>query len=192
MRVSLAAETNMAKRSQIPQMQGSPDDFQTPRKAVAPLLPYLHKEWRIWECAAGKGNLVRALRGQGYEIHGSDILDGNNFLTTPAPLPFDCIVTNPPYSLKDEFVGRCYDYGKPFALLMPLTALEGERKQQLYREHGIQLIIPNQRINFETPSGVDFGSWFTTAWFTWRLSLPRDLNFFDLKHSNDLEQLALL
>ena len=75
---------------------------------------------------------------------------------------------------------------------MPLTALEGEAKQRLYQEHGIQLIVPNQRINFETPYGVNTGSWFTTAWFTWKLSLPRDLNFFDLKHTRDLEQMALL
>jgi hypothetical protein len=182
----------MPKRSHIPQNQGSPDDFQTPPKAVIPLLPYLSKEWRIWECAAGKGNLVRALQSQGYKIYGSDILTGIDFLTSPPPQQFDCIVTNPPYSLKDEFLDRSYSYGKPFALLMPLTALEGERKQQLYRDHGIQLIIPNQRINFETPSKVDFGSWFTTAWFTWKFSLPRDLFFFDLKHAQDLEQLALL
>jgi|ERR1043166_998576 hypothetical protein len=182
----------MPKRSHIPQKKGSPDDFQTPPKAVIPLLPYLSKEWRIWECAAGKRNLVRALQGQGYHIYGSDILIGTDFLTSPPPHPFDCIVTNPPYSLKDEFVERCYSYHKPFALLMPLTALEGEHKQQLYREHGIQLIIPNQRLNFETPYGKDLGSWFTTAWFTWKLFLPRDLMFFDLKHAKNLEQLALL
>lgn len=86
---------------------------------------------------------------------------------------------------------RCYAYRKPFALLMPLTALEGERKQRPYRQYGVQLIIPNQRINFETPTGIDLG-WFTTAWFTWKLSMPRELNFFDLKNAKDLEQLALL
>ena len=182
----------MPKSSHIPQKQGSPDDFQTPAKAVVPVLPYLRKDWLIWECAAGKGNLVRALQSQGYQTHGSDLLTGINFLSSPPPRPFDCIVTNPPYSLKDQFVERCYYYNKPFALLMPLTALEGERKQRLYQEHGIQLIIPNQRINFETPSGVDMGSWFTTAWFTWKLFLPRDLTFFDLKHAKDLEQLTFL
>jgi hypothetical protein len=182
----------MPKRSHIPQKQGSPDDFQTPPKAVGPLLPYLRKEWHIWECAAGKGNLVRGLQSQGYQVYGSDLVQRVDFLTSSPPAAFDCIVTNPPYSLKDEFLGRCYGYAKPFALLMPLTALEGEAKQRLYQEHGIQLIVPNQRINFETPYGVDMGSWFTTAWFTWKLSLPRDLIFFDLKHAKDLEQLALL
>ena len=182
----------MPKRSRIPQKQGSPDDFQTPGRAIIPLLPHLRKDWRIWECAAGKGNLVYALQSQGYQVHGSDIITGANFLSSAPPSPFECIITNPPFSMKNEFVQRCYYYRKPFALLMPLTALEGESKQRLYHKHGIQLIVPNQRINFETPYGVDMGSWFTTAWFTWKLSLPRDLNFFDLKNARDLEQLVLL
>jgi len=182
----------MPKQSGIPQKQGAPDEFQTPPKAIIPLLPHIPKEWVIWECACGKGNLVKAFSHQGYATYGTDIISGHDFRTAALPMRFDCIVTNPPYSLKDEFVERCYWHDKPFALLMPLTALEGEPKQKLYKEHGIQLIIPNQRINFETPSGVDMGSWFTTAWFTWKLQLPRDLNFFDLKNAPDLEQLTFL
>jgi len=89
---------------------------------------------------------------------------------------FDCIVTNPPFSIKGMFIERCYQLGKPFALLMPLTALEGEKRQQFWRK-GLQLIIPNKRYNFEGPSGKGKGSWFATAWFTWGLNLPKDLNF---------------
>ena len=181
----------MVRRSRIPQKQGSPDGFQTPSKALVPLVPYLHRGWTIWECAAGKGNLVRGLELVRYDVYATDILTGHDFLRQAPAAEFECIVTNPPYSLKDDFIERCYGYEKPFALLMPLTALEGERKQRLYRKHGIQLIVPNQRINFETPYGVDQGSWFATAWFTWKLNLPKDINFVDIR-GKSLEQLALL
>jgi len=60
---------------------------------------------------------------------------------------------------------------------LPLTALESEKRQKLFREYGLQLIIPNKRINFETPSKKGSGSWFATAWFTWGLNLPKDLMF---------------
>ena len=63
---------------------------------------------------------------------------------------------------------------------MPLTALESEKRQKLYRKYGIQLIIPNKRFNFETPAGKGGGSWFATAWFTWGLNLPKDLMFVKL------------
>ena len=36
------------------------------------------------------------------------------------------IITNPPYSLKDEFIKKCYEWKKPFCLLLPITALEGK------------------------------------------------------------------
>lgn len=64
-----------------PAKQGSPNDFQTPPKALKPLLPYLKKDWTIWECAAGKGNLSNELKRLGFEVIATDILDHFDFLT---------------------------------------------------------------------------------------------------------------
>lgn len=66
------------------------------------------------------------------------------------------------------------------ALLMPLTALEGIRRGKLYKENGIQLIIPNRRINFIMPNKQG-SSWFATAWFCYKLNLPKDLMFIELQ-----------
>lgn len=166
----------MGKKLRI-QSMGRPDNFQTPKEALDILLPYLRRDWVIWECAWGKGNLFRFLKDAGFMVRGSD--KEYDFLNHERDC--DCIVTNPPYSLKDRFLGRCYELGKPFALLMPLTALEGKKRGSLYKEYGVQLIIPNKRINFETPSGKGSGAWFQTAWFTHGLGLPKDLMFVDLK-----------
>jgi len=170
---------------QPPMKRGSPDNFQTPKEAILPLLPYLKKEWVIWESACGKGNLVEALRKEGFTVIGTDILTGHNFLEWQ-PEHFDCIVTNPPYSLKDEFLKRSYELKKPFALLLPLTALEGKVRQALYKKYDIQLILFDRRINFETPNKKDYGSWFASAWFVYGFNLPRQLNFvkFDSKQTH--------
>jgi hypothetical protein len=157
-------------------MYGHSDYMQTPKYALNPLIPFIKNEWKIWECAWGKGRLFDALKENGFDVIGSD--KEFDFLTNS--IPCDCIITNPPYSLKDEFLERCYAFGKPFALLMPLTALEGKKRGALYKRNGIQLIIPNRRINFETPSGKGSGSWFQTAWFCWGFGLPKDLNFVEL------------
>jgi hypothetical protein len=160
------------------QMNGRSDEFGTPREAIEPILPYLKKGWKIWECAWGKGSLAKHLREKGFEVCGSEAID---FLKIPMPLEdFNCIITNPPYSMKEEFLTKCYEYGKPFALLMPLTALEGKKRGALYKKYGIQLIIPNKRFNFETSSGKGSGSWFATAWFCFGLNLPNDLNFIEV------------
>ena len=158
---------------------GSPDDFQTPPEALLPLIPYLKKTWTIWECAVGRGNLLRELKRQGFKVIGSD--KERDFLTCLAPAKFDCVITNPPYSLKDAFIGRCYELKRPFALLLPLTALEGKKRQQYYKTKGVQLILFDRRVNFETPSGEGNGSWFATAWFTWGLRLSSELNFTELR-----------
>ena len=155
----------MAKKLKI-QMGGRSDD---------PLIPYLEKDWIIWECAWGKGSLAKHLKKKGFNVIGNkeDFLIANR--------KFDVIVTNPPYSIKDKFLERAFFQGKPFAFLLPLTALEGKKRGELYRKYGIQLIIPNKRINFETPSGKGSGAWFQVAWFCWKLNLPKDLMFVELK-----------
>lgn len=160
------------------------DDFQTPPHALDILLPYIKKDWIIWECAEGKGNLTKTLRDKGYNVIGSDILTGKDFLEWQ-PEYFDCIITNPPYSIKDYFIKRCYEFKKPFALLMPLTALESETRQKYYRQQGLELIIPNKRYNFETPSGKGTGSWFATAWFTNWLNIADKLTFINLDELNN-------
>ena len=134
--------------------QGHSDEMQTPKEAILPLLPYLKKSWVIWECAWGGGSLAKHLKEKGFKLKGNPKED---FLEL-AHLDYDCIVTNPPYSLKYEFLAKCYKLGRPFALLLPLTALEGKKRGELYRKYGIQLIIPNKRINFITPSGKGSGA----------------------------------
>ena len=62
---------------------------------------------------------------KGYQAEGKDILQGYNFLEDPIPEGTTHIITNPPFSLKDQFLAKCYESGLPFALIMPLTALEG-------------------------------------------------------------------
>jgi len=157
--------------------QGHSDEMMTPKVAINPLLPYLKKDWTIWECAWGKGSLANHLEEKGFKVIGEKNFD---FLKEKVATHFDCIVTNPPYSIKDKFLEECFKYEKPFALLMPLTALEGKKRGELYRKYGIQLIIPNKRINFITPSGKGSGAWFQVAWFTWGLNLPKELNFVEL------------
>jgi hypothetical protein len=133
----------MACRSDAmkPPLKGySTDDFQTPPAALKPLLPYLKKQWLIWECA--------------------------------------CIVTNPPYSLKQQFLERAYSLKKPFAFLLPLTTLETTKRLYLFQKHCIEIIFLNERINFVMPrKKKQSKSWFASAWFTNGLGIGKQLVF---------------
>lgn len=161
---------------QPPMARGRADDFQTPPAALDYLVPYLPNTWTIWECAAGAGLLVDGFAARGYRTVASDILTGQNFLTWRPEEHWDCVVTNPPYSLKQEFMERAWNLGKPFALLLPLTTFETRRRQKILAQ-GVEVIFLGKRVNFVTPSGEGSGAWFAVAWFTWRLGIGRQLLF---------------
>lgn len=162
-----------------PMATGKTDEVFTPLYAINPLIPYLKRDWIIFECAYGQGHLASALKNCGYGVVGDPNID---FLKTGV-LGFelcDCIITNPPFSKKTNFLKACVNSGKPFALLLPLTALEGKERNRIYREHEIQLIIPDKRIHFimtATRENQKSSAWFQTAWFTHGLNLPKQLNF---------------
>lgn len=148
--------------------QGHTDEIYTPEYALNPLLPFIKEEWLIWENAWGTGVLAQHLINKGFKVSNEE---------------GDIIITNPPYSKKEEFLEKAYKSGKPFAYLLPLTALEGIKRGALYKKYGLQLIIPNRRINFIMPNKQG-GSWFQTAWFTWGLNLPKDLMFVELNRES--------
>ena len=152
------------------------DEYPTPSYALLPLLEYLPKDKVIWECTDTSGSISSFLNEKGYNVVSTD----DNFLLYNRPKG-DIIVTNPPYSLKTEFLQHSYELEIPFAFLLPITALEGFKRQELYRKYGISLILFNKRIQFRSNRA---GAWFATAWFTHGLNLPDNLNFFELASDN--------
>lgn len=145
------------------------DELYTPKEALEVLIPYLNKDSTIWECALGTGKLAENLRELGFHVIG----DNSDFLVSNQVESFDCIVTNPPYSIKDKFLQRAFEINKPFAFLMPITALEGIKRQKLFQKYHIQIIFPKKRIDFNGKKSP----WFYTAWFCYKLNLPKDLLF---------------
>jgi len=166
--------------SQKKHKPGVGDNFQTPGYAVKPLLDYINPHWNIWEPACGKGNIVKFFEEWGYDCRGTDLIMGVDFLTSDPKDWVDCIVTNPPYSIKNEFIARCFYLAIPFALLLPYTALETAERQAHYKTHDIQLIFMDTRIEFQTPSGQGSGAWFPTMWLTWGFGLPKQLNWAEI------------
>lgn len=119
------------------------------------------------------------LNAEGFTTFGTDIIAPweQNFFNMP-PLSFDAIVTNPPYSIKDKYLARCYELGKPFALLLPVTAFSSGKRQALFNKHGIQTLFMPKRVNFKTPIKQEYlPAWFMTAWFCWGFDLPSQLVF---------------
>lgn len=117
----------------------------------------------VWEPTDhGLSQITRAFRELGVEVVSTHLNTGHDFLTCHVP-KCDSIVTNPPYSKKDDFLKRCFEIGKPFALLLPITALSGKTRGELFKTNGISLRVYSERVDF-SGSG---NPWFSVAWFYW-------------------------
>jgi hypothetical protein len=167
----------------------SNDEFYTPSIAVEMILPYIpNYVTRIWECTAIKeSKIVHVLREAGYSVISTHIENGFDFLKL-APADYDLIVTNPPYSIKEDFLLRAFALKKPFMFLFPITTLEGLKRHKIFRENGIQLLIPDRRFNFSPEKKS--GAWFQTSWFTHGLGLEKDLNFIPIIGRDEFPQEA--
>jgi DNA modification methylase len=167
------------KKAMINYMQNPKnDELYTPDEAIYPLLKYIPKDKIIWECTDfGGSNITKLFKQYGYNVITTHINDGFNFLTDEPNFDYDIVITNPPYSLKDEFLEKAYKLGKPFCFLLPITSLEGKRRGKLFRQYGVEVLVLNKRINFmKSKKNV----WFNTSWFCWNV-LPEKLIFEEVK-----------
>lgn len=155
------------------------DEMYTPFYAVAPLVKHLknsgHKT--IW-CPFDEewSAYVRMFKEEGFNVIRSSLSDGKDFFQYEPDEPYDVIISNPPFSKKDEVIRRLDELEKPFAILLPLNSLQGKSRFDVFK-NGIQLLSFDQHIGFHTPKSMKTpleGSPFASAYFC-RNFLLRDL-----------------
>lgn len=123
---------------------------------------------------------ISLLCGGGWHVTRSCLEDGQDFFTYQ-PSEYDYIVSNPPFTKKDAVLKRLYELEKPFAVLLPLNALQGTDRYK-YLRYGVQILAFNKRIAFHNPKSMSEyikGTPFATVYFC-RDILPRDLILEDL------------
>lgn len=155
----------------------SSDCVYTPFYAVEPLIKYIPKHFVIWmpfdeEWSA----FVQAFKSFGFRVIYSHIKNEQDFFMYLPEEHFDCIISNPPFSLKDEILKRLYELNKPFAVLLPLNSLQGQERYK-YFKNGLQLLAFDKRIDYHTHENFDTypkGNHFSSAYFCKDL-LPKDL-----------------
>lgn len=153
------------------------DDFYTPSWITDLLLKHIDVFQKIvLEPASGEGHISEVLFSKGAYVYSRDIKGGQDFLKVDQEdEAIDCIITNPPFSLKDEFIAKCIEIGKPWALLLPVSSIQGKKRNELFSKvEDLSIIIPNKRVAF---IGGKNSPNFASAWFCSGFKLPKQLIF---------------
>ena len=123
----------------------NPSDFYpTPPEATKALLDFLHlpNGTAVWEPACGEGHMVETMLENGLRVTGTDIQQGVDYLCAEMPEGVDWIITNPPFSLAEQFVRKSAEHGKPFALLLKSQYWHAAKRVKLFDDITPSYILP--------------------------------------------------
>jgi hypothetical protein len=157
------------------------DLYDTNPVAVHALLKVEKLPHLIWEPACGVGNIVKILRDAGHQVIASDLnnrgcpdsMSAIDFLF-PLVVPIiecDAIVTNPPYSLAEEFVYTALERASLVIMLLRLAFYESTRRARLLDSAGlIRIHVFANRLPMMHRAGWTgrrASSAMAFAWFVW-------------------------
>lgn len=157
------------------------DEFYTSKSGVLPILEFLKPNSIIW-CPfdTRESEYVKVLENAGHRVINTHIWNGEDFLKVETPKNIDYIISNPPYSIKEDVFKKLFKLKIPFAMLMGVQSLTIRKFMKLWKEQHLQLIIFENKIFFKQPDigqnkcYKESGTYFHTYYFCngW---LPKDL-----------------
>ena len=158
------------------------DFYQTPYSMTEQILETIIQDEKfivaqtILEPCAGEGAIVKVLKGRLplAKIYASDInrqVCNWDFLKHDFNQHFDWIITNPPYSLADEFVKRAKEISSNVLMLLPLNYLQGQKrfKEEIFKNlNGIYIFTRMPMLSDEMREDGKYSTGMQAyAWYRW-------------------------
>lgn len=127
------------------------DEFYTPLYAVKPIFRYLNYGSTIW-CPFDTADsyYVKYAKSQGFKVIYSHISEGKDFFDMkPNRSKIDYIVSNPPYSRRQEVLERLFELDIPFAMLLGVVGIfESQKRFEMFRDNDFEVMYFNKRVSF--------------------------------------------
>lgn len=128
------------------------DEWYTPVGPVQMIVPYLKRrkfERILCPFDKAESNFVQVLKANGFNVTYSHIETGTDFFQISNLSDYDAIVSNPPYSKRQQILEVLYEAKVPFAMIMNYNGLFDNRKRwTMFKEFGVELLVPCGRIAF--------------------------------------------
>ena len=156
------------------------DDYMTPKSAWENIKDYIPKDKVIWEAFYGDGKSGDYLTELGFNV----IHEDKDFFSNDLG---EIIISNPPFTIKEEVLTRLKELDKPFILIMPCSTLTTQYFRKLFSksENRIQIIIPRKRIQFiklingKRPKKCKNACNFDCFYFCYKINLENDMTWLE-------------
>jgi hypothetical protein len=148
------------------------DDYTTPLYVWEMILDYLDlaKDTIIYDPFYNKGLAKTYLGKLGYN---NVIHENEDFFQNYDKYKYDIIISNPPYSIKQNILKVLYQIDKAFVLIVPTAIISKLYVKNIFKDDidKVQYIIPNRRLQFEVNGYNQKRTPFDTIFFCYKLEL---------------------
>ena len=167
------------------------DYYATPPIATELLCEIEKFSNNIWEPCCGEGHIAKVLEDKGYSVESTDLIDRGfgvgeiDFLSCDGPIDKD-IITNPPYSMAQEFVEHAMDIvtdGHKGVMFLKISFLEGKGRRELFKKYPPKTVwvsssrlgcAKNGEFKLSKDGTLKADSAVAYGWFVWEKSYAGD------------------
>lgn len=141
--LQLTAGNNKRNRREL-------DFYPTPSNVTIALLEFLQipKGRTIWEPACGDGSMSKVMEEYGYTVFSTDIIpecygDGYIDYLASSDINSDCVITNPPFYLAEEFIRKAVKEARStVAILLKSQYWHAKSRLTLFEEIPPTYVLP--------------------------------------------------
>jgi len=118
------------------------DFYPTPKEVTIALMNFLELDpCTVWECAAGNGAMSNVIKKYGHNVIETDIITGQDFLTT-TDIKADAIITNPPFNLSHLFIEKAVKEARLVCMLLKSQYWHASKRYDLFNKHIPAFVLP--------------------------------------------------
>lgn len=140
----------MNETTELRLKKGATDEWYTPEEAVISILKHIPSNKIIW-CPfdTEESNFVKVFRESGYTVEFSHIKNKDEDFFNYEPFDWDIMISNPPYSIRNDILQRAFSFKKPFALLMNTNGLfDSSFRWDMFKNNDFTLFYLKGRVNY--------------------------------------------
>ena len=144
------------------------DEWYTQPHDVERIIPFLHGggyEQLLCPFDTNKSAFVTVLTANGFNVTNSHIDTGTDFFDIDNLSDYDAVVSNPPFSKRQQILERLFEAKVPFAMIMNFNGLfDAKSRWRLFKDNEFELLVPQGRMKFFNENGVGNSPNFQSVW----------------------------